>query len=800
MASYNELNALIDAYINRNGVQAITGQVLNGVLKTIVEQIGRGYAMMGVATPSTDPGTPDAPETYYASTAGTYTNFDNIQLATAELAMLCYDPGTGWSKQTIYDGFAQVNATVGMDVGTPTVQVTYQNGVLSFAFDNLKGHDGLNGEDGIDGEPAGFGEVQAMVDNNVGTPSVEVTTDGPNTAKNFYFDFHNLKGIQGDTGVTSVVVTVDNTSGNPQCTASLLDQQLTLAFTGLKGAQGDTGVSADYPITIVNNLTTNDPTSALSAAQGVQLESEISQLEAEVDGIPSHTDTITQFPDTGKFLYGNGTLTSSDYNITDYIDIENAEKITLTDVYESTTGVLSYVIYDSSKNKIGSNPAPSTTGTTTHILTELPEGAKYIRCTENIHNPASIDIDFAAIPGLVGKVASLEYEDQQNKGRISDLEGDVASLDGRVTTLEENQIDIQRTLPAENVIKDFTSYVGYHLNTIGGSMQANANFTSSEFIEIDGNSKYTFGRKNKEYGGYETITAQEICYYDEDKTFVSAETSKTTITSPLTAKYLRFSVLSTAYSTNIGIDDLTEVQLAQGEELAQTFGQDIFGSIMPLNGLYGKKWLLIGDSNTEHNFRANAKYDDFISAYTGVIPTNIGKSGAGFRVYENTNYVYLNILNSFITDNPDYVPDFITIMGGTNDVNFDGSNIGTYTDETSATVFGYMYLLIERIKEVYPNVPFAICTQFPQEYGDSSKQTLLESFVEGEMDFCKYRNVPCLDLFFRSGLRPNEAGFNAHYYSCSASPTGDGIHLNYYGQRLISARIREFLLAYFGEM
>jgi len=341
MASYNELNALIDAYINRNGVQAITGQVLNGVLKTIVEQIGRGYAMMGVATPSTDPGTPDAPETYYASTAGTYTNFDNIQLATAELAMLCYDPGTGWSKQTIYDGFAQVNATVGMDVGTPTVQVTYQNGVLSFAFDNLKGHDGLNGEDGIDGEPAGFGEVQAMVDNNVGTPSVEVTTDGPNTAKNFYFDFHNLKGIQGDTGVTSVVVTVDNTSGNPQCTASLLDQQLTLAFTGLKGAQGDTGVSADYPITIVNNLTTNDPTSALSAAQGVVLEGEISQLEADVadlqDGetvlqqqidaiqpiviegnvtnAPDEEDITTDSNDLLKFADRSATLTNKGYKI-----------------------------------------------------------------------------------------------------------------------------------------------------------------------------------------------------------------------------------------------------------------------------------------------------------------------------------------------------------------------------------------------------------------------------------------------------------------------------------------------------
>ena len=78
MASYNELIALIDAFIKRNGVQAITGQILNGVLKAMVDQVGRGYAIMGVATPSTNPGTPDAPESWFASTPGTYTNFGGL--------------------------------------------------------------------------------------------------------------------------------------------------------------------------------------------------------------------------------------------------------------------------------------------------------------------------------------------------------------------------------------------------------------------------------------------------------------------------------------------------------------------------------------------------------------------------------------------------------------------------------------------------------------------------------------------------------------------------------------------------
>ena len=48
------------------------------------------------------------------------------------------------------------------------------------------------------GPAAGFGSVSATVDDNTGTPSVEVTSSGPDTAKSFSFAFHNLKGPTGD--------------------------------------------------------------------------------------------------------------------------------------------------------------------------------------------------------------------------------------------------------------------------------------------------------------------------------------------------------------------------------------------------------------------------------------------------------------------------------------------------------------------------------------------------------------------------------------------------------------------------
>ena len=277
MANYNALEALINAYIKQNGVKAITGQVLNGVLRGMVSALGKGWTIAeGDARPDTDPGTMTGPVAYVAHTAGTYTNFGGLVVNEGEVALLKYNEQT-WTKEVLASLAA--NATIDCNVGTPAVGVSFHNGVLTFDFRNMKGNPG---------DSAGFGTVNATVDGTIGTPGVSVQSSGPDTAKNFTFAF---TGLKGETGVTSVVASVDNTTGTPSCSVSLVGQELHLDFTGLKGAQGDTGVSADYPIAIVNNLTTDDPASALSAAQGVVLAGQVSQLEHKVDGI---------FPKTGN--------------------------------------------------------------------------------------------------------------------------------------------------------------------------------------------------------------------------------------------------------------------------------------------------------------------------------------------------------------------------------------------------------------------------------------------------------------------------------------------------------------------
>lgn len=129
--------------------------------------------------------------------------------------------------------------------------------------------------------------INASVDSNVGTPSVDLSySSGVLTLA-----FHNLKGVQGDQGVpgppgvTSVEASVDNNTGIPSVEASVNAGVLTLTFHNLKGLQGDTGSSVDYPFTLVNNTTTDDPLQALTAAMGKYLQDQVTQLEAEVHNL-----------------------------------------------------------------------------------------------------------------------------------------------------------------------------------------------------------------------------------------------------------------------------------------------------------------------------------------------------------------------------------------------------------------------------------------------------------------------------------------------------------------------------------
>ena len=137
MANYANLKSTIDANVNTNGTEAITGAVLNSVLKQMVSTMGEaGYLYKGVATPATNPGTPDTNVWYLASAAGTYTNFGGSVVADGEVAILKYNGS--WTKEVTGAATAAQLTQLGQETdykiyGEKSVskEIVWSDGVIS---------------------------------------------------------------------------------------------------------------------------------------------------------------------------------------------------------------------------------------------------------------------------------------------------------------------------------------------------------------------------------------------------------------------------------------------------------------------------------------------------------------------------------------------------------------------------------------------------------------------------------------------------------------------------------------------
>jgi hypothetical protein len=97
MANWQILKAAIADVIKTNGNQEITGRVLQNVLNNIISNLGANATFANIATPSTNPGTPDGPVFYLATQSGTYSNFGGA-IVENEAAILLYN-GSTWVKK-----------------------------------------------------------------------------------------------------------------------------------------------------------------------------------------------------------------------------------------------------------------------------------------------------------------------------------------------------------------------------------------------------------------------------------------------------------------------------------------------------------------------------------------------------------------------------------------------------------------------------------------------------------------------------------------------------------------------------
>ena len=96
MGNYEQLKRAVSDVIKTNRNQEITGAILQNALLTIVSTIGDNSTFAGIATPTTNPGTPDANVFWLAGKTGTYSNFAGLKVE--DEAAVFYNKNGTWSK------------------------------------------------------------------------------------------------------------------------------------------------------------------------------------------------------------------------------------------------------------------------------------------------------------------------------------------------------------------------------------------------------------------------------------------------------------------------------------------------------------------------------------------------------------------------------------------------------------------------------------------------------------------------------------------------------------------------------
>ena len=208
------------------------------------------------------------------------------------------------------------------------------------------------------------------------------------------------------------------------------------------------------------------------------------------------------------------------------------------------------------------------------------------------------------------------------------------------------------------------------------------------------------------------------------------------------------------------------------------------------NPFKGKKWAVFGDSISQPNTDGLDKYYNYIANNLGMEVTSYAVGGSGyFKGAGSTGYGANNIIDK-LTNAPDGY-DIISFMAGVNERHLE---MGNPTDATPTgdptTLCGAVRKCIELAIEKYPTAQIFLITPTPGtgQYATTA-QGDLNTFANNQIEIAKIYNIPYIDLYHTSGLRPWNAENAAVYYR-------DYCHLVAAGHQYVAKLMQRWMQAY----
>lgn len=200
------------------------------------------------------------------------------------------------------------------------------------------------------------------------------------------------------------------------------------------------------------------------------------------------------------------------------------------------------------------------------------------------------------------------------------------------------------------------------------------------------------------------------------------------------------------------------------------------------NALSGKKITIIGDSITQHNYRAKTNWAMLIEQWKGISVQNLAVSGSGF-VKTDTNYI---TRIQYIQASP----DIIGVAMSWNDLSV-SLPIGNPDDTGTNSIAGYVNDFFTALIAQFPATPIIAYCQGPW-YVYKPGVTESDNYISVMKELLAKKGIPFdCRLYYGSVLRPwNNANVQVYYKVDDETSQHygetDGIHPNSEGHKVIA--------------
>lgn len=213
------------------------------------------------------------------------------------------------------------------------------------------------------------------------------------------------------------------------------------------------------------------------------------------------------------------------------------------------------------------------------------------------------------------------------------------------------------------------------------------------------------------------------------------------------------------------------------------FTQNAF--IAKVNDTSSSTWITVGDSLTEFNNTASKNWLQLSSAILSANYYNIAHGGRGYAMNGGFRQYFNNL-----PENADI--DLIIFFGSFNDMSTNipvGNASDQFVEEGSNSLAAHMNYCYDYMKTNYPDAKMVVISPSPWKmFNPSDTYSKASQYVEVMKDICNLKDIPFLDLFHTSGLKPWEEKYNNKYFY-----NADGTHPNNEGQKILATKIIPFL-------